>query len=480
MSLQWGVSSIVINFFKQILFVPIFIQSVGKDGYAFWLIISAIVLMVRAINLGQLYYSSNVINLSYHQGKDVNEAINTGQGASLVMMLFQVLVTFILCSKTILRSFLDYNDLQFSELKVGESLFYLSISLIIYQYTTMFMVRFFEPLGKVNITIKHQTLGELYDFIVTIVGIYFTKSVYYTCIFLLIGKCLQSIYLFFYCKKNLPFDLKFNFNQFDLSKSFDAIKKSFILSISFIIEKIYEIGLSLVVSRAYNSLTVTLFGTNRIISNSALRVSNIATTPLMPNLQKYFSLNQKTQILDLISSFWKLSGNLLIVGIVVFTPIIPRIFNIWTLGKIDFNIQLLAFLLIAILFQNYSMILSEFIKRVNMGKIILIYNIIKISITVSVLFLGGYINNVVYLGLSLALGEITSLIFLIYCVSRLFEGREFLSIAIKYILPLVIFSTLYFLYSCNKLPYTYLVVLSLSSFVIFNIEILKKIINKYK
>lgn len=124
MSLQWGVSSIFINFFKQILFVPIFIQSVGKDGYAFWLIISAIVLMIRAINLGQLYYSSNVINLSYHQGKDVNEAINTGQGASFIMIGIQILVTLVLCSKSILLSFFDYNLLQLEQFKVGPSLFF--------------------------------------------------------------------------------------------------------------------------------------------------------------------------------------------------------------------------------------------------------------------------------------------------------------------------------------------------------------------
>ncbi|WP_447770459.1 hypothetical protein [Sphingobacterium faecium] len=475
MSLQWGVSSIFINFFKQILFVPIFIQSVGKDGYAFWLIISAIVLMIRAINLGQLYYSSNVINLSYHQGKDVNEAINTGQGASFIMIGIQILVTLVLCSKSILLSFFDYNLLQLEQFKVGPSLFFLSISLILYQYTTMFMVRFFEPIGKVNITIKHQTLGELFDFIITIVSIYFTKSIYYTCIFLLIGKCIQSIYLFNFCKRELPFDIGLNIKRFNFSKSLSVIKNSFVLSMSFVIEKIYEIGLNIVVSKAYTSSTVPLFGTNRIISNSALRVSNIATTPLMPNLQKHFSLNQENELLKLISTFWRFSGSVLIIGIVVFTPFIPKLFNIWTLGKIDFNMQLLAFLLVAIIFQNYSMILSEFIKRVNLGRIILVYNIIKISVTILILFYGGYLEQVVFLGVALFLGEIISLIYILYCVQKLFKEPKFYQLIIRSIMPLIVFSILFFAFSFDKLPYTYLLIISILSLLFFNKNMLKKL-----
>ena len=66
-SVKWGWYKIGISFVRQLLLLPVFILSVGKEGYALWLILVTIVTLINAISVGHLHYSSNLINLTYHQ-----------------------------------------------------------------------------------------------------------------------------------------------------------------------------------------------------------------------------------------------------------------------------------------------------------------------------------------------------------------------------------------------------------------------------
>ncbi|HEX8017624.1 MAG TPA: hypothetical protein VF465_20525, partial [Flavobacterium sp.] len=306
-SLKWGFSSIIINFFKQIILVPIFILCVGKELYSFWLIISTVVFMIRAINLGQLNYSSNVINLSYHIKDNIKEELAVSQGANLIMFCSQLIIGLILSSEYILGYITNYESFFLTKVSAQICVVFLLVSAIFYQYSTLYLLRFFEPLGKINITIKYQTIGEFFDFVVTALTIYFTRSILLTCLAVFIFNMLYSISLFFFIKKRVPFEIPL-FRNLDLKKSLEQIRKAFLLTISFLIEKIYEIGINLVVVRVFSAGLLPVFTTSRVLSNSSLKVSNTMTIPLMPGIQKQFALEEKHLILQKISLFWRISG----------------------------------------------------------------------------------------------------------------------------------------------------------------------------
>lgn len=476
-SLKWGFSSIIINFFKQIILVPIFISCVGKDFYSFWLIISAIVFMIRAINLGQLNYSSNVINLSYHIKSDIKEELAVSQGANLMMLFLQFFVGLVISSQFILGHITNYESAFLTNVNAQLCVVFLVVSTILYQYSTLYLLRLFEPLGKINLTIKYQTIGEFFDFVVTALSIYFTRSILLTCFAVFIFNILYSVSIFYFIKKRVPFEIPL-FRNLDLKKSFEQIRKSFLLCISFLIEKIYEIGINLVVVRVFSSALLPVFTTSRVLSNSSLKVSNTMTIPIMPSIQKQFALEEKHLILQKISLFWRISGTLLMSCMTVAIPFIPYLYKLWTVNQIEFNMKLLFFLLIAILFQNHAMILTEFLKKTNLSRQILVYNLIKVPTTVIFILISGIYNKGIhFVGIGLLAGELTGLTYLLIIMSILFNGFKPWKEIIKNLLPILLFTITFtiYLFASNYLIFliSNILILLMNNFMFLKKNLLK-------
>ncbi len=476
-SLKWGFYSIVINFGKQILLVPAFIICVGKEDYTFWLIISTIVLMIRAINLGQLNYTSNEINLRYHIQDDIQKELILGQGSNVIFVLIQILIGIIISFPLLLSFFSGLKIPYLLSINAQFCFLYLVLSRIIYQYCTLYLLRLFEPIGKINITVKYQTIGELVDFIVTVIVVYFTHSLLWTCFAIFVSNLLFSVFLFYYITKNLPFKVPM-FKGVNYLESFDLIKKSMLFSVSFIIEKVYEIGLNLVVVKTFSSAIVPLFSTNRVMSNSALKVSSVMAVPLMPDIQKQYALQNDDLITKKMIVFWKISGSIIILSISIALPFLPYLYKIWTANKIEFNFYLIAFLMMAIVFQNYATIFVEFLKKTNRSVQMLFYNIIKVITCIIGLFFAGQYDNHSGIGLALLMGEIFGIIYLILIMASVFNGQLNFSVYLQSLTPLIVFSISTLCYMYFK-QYILFIVPNLCIIGYMNLDFLKQITRKF-
>lgn len=476
-SLKWGFYSIIINFGKQILLVPAFIICVGKEDYTFWLIISTIVLMIRALNLGQLNFTSNEINLKYHIQDDIKKELMLGQGSNIILVLIQILIGIIISFPAVLSFFSSLNTSYLTAINAQFCFLFLVLSRIIYQYCTLYLLRLFEPIGKINITVKYQTIGELVDFIVTVIVVYFTHSLLWTCFSIFISNLLFSGFLFYYVKKNLPFNVPI-FEGINYVQSFVLIKKSMLFSVSFIIEKVYEIGLNLVVVKTFSSAIVPLFSTNRVMSNSALKVSSVMAVPLMPDIQKQYSLQNEALITKKMIVFWKISGSIIMLSITIVLPFLPFLYKIWTANKIEFNFFLIAYLMMAIVFQNYATIFIEFLKKTNLSVQMLFYNIIKVISCVIGLFFAGQYDNHSGIGLALLMGEILGIVYLIVIMASVFNGQLNFNLYLQSLMPLILFSISTLCYMYHK-QYMLFVIPNLCVIGYMNLDFFKKITFKF-
>ena len=448
-SVQWGGFSIILVFFKQILLVPVFMSTVGKDNYAFWLIITSISLMIRSLNLGQLNFTSNSINLKYHVEENIDAELSLGQGANVLFLLLQFSLG-VLVSIPVVLSFLSNLDLNYLDNINGSyCILFLVFARVIFQYCTLYLLRLFEPFGKIEKTIKFKVIGELLDFIVTVILIYFTKSIFYTCIGIFVSNTLYTILMYKYVSKNVPFQVPF-LKNINLYKSVRIIQKSFLLTLSFVIEKIYEIGLNLVIVRVYAANILPLFATTRVLSNSSLSASNAMAIPLMPDIQKNFSLENEEGIVEKMAKFWKVSTSLIIVIITIVMPFLPFLYNLWTAGQIDFNLQLVCFLFMAIAFQNYAIMFTEFLKRTNLAKQILTYNILKVTLTIVGLAIFGYFRNTEGMGLALLGGEIIALAYFFLIVKAIFKNKESLISFLYSLAPVFLFALSLLFYAVTE------------------------------
>ncbi|WP_026990895.1 polysaccharide biosynthesis protein [Flavobacterium subsaxonicum] len=461
-SVKWGGYSIGISFIRQILLVPAFIHAVGSHEYAFWIVLSSIVLMIRAINLGQLHYSSNLINLGYHKNGTIKDELIVAQGANYIYIILQILLGAVISAPILLSAVSTFPVTYILNTNGHYSLFLLVLAKIVFQYNNMFLLRIFEPLGKIKTTIKYQTIGELFDFVVTVIAIYTTKSIFITSLAIFASNILFTVFTLLYVKSRVPFVIPF-FKGVSFIKSFWAVKRSFLLTGSFLVEKVYENGLNILIPSLFVTSILPVFTTSRVISNSVFRVSNAAVIPLMPDIQKQFSLGNPQYIIGRMVSFWKISTFVIITGVTVVLPLIPYIYTKWTGDKLDLNMSIVCYLIMAVSIQNFGMIINEFLKKTNLSKQIFIYNIIKSALTVACLFAFGYTNYSEGLGLALLIGESISLIYMLVIMRAMFSTNLKISVIAKLLLPVVLF--------CVSLL-VYLLLLNYWLFLVFNIFIL--------
>lgn len=458
-SISWSFCSILLNFFKQLMLVPIYISFLGKEEFGIWLILLSIVNLIRGINVGQTNYSSNLINLNYSKGDGslLNKLVSYGHSANIIMVVFQIIIVICISIPFVLNGITGISLSFIKNSNLSLSLLLLLIPTIIYQYATLFLLRLFEPAGKIHISIKYSFLGELVDMIGTILFIFLFKSILGMSFGIFLFNSLYSIFLIWFVKRQVHF-LNHDSFKFSLNKGLSQIVKSLLLTFSFIVEKINELGLNIVVGRLFLPINVPLFSASKTITNIALKVSSALVGPLMPSVQNNFATDNHQSNNQLIVKFWKFTSNILLLGVVGFYPIIPFLFEKWTLGKISYNGTLIVCFLMSILFQNFSSILVECLRKLNLIKEITGYNLLKVGVIIALFIVGGILKDFNFVGYAILIAEVLSTLYL-YFIRRSYFADASLSRVFKWrMLINLIFSTLFIMYSFNLINYIYVII----------------------
>lgn len=443
-SVKWGSYAVVISFLRQICLVPVFIFTVGSYGYSFWLILSTIVTLVTALSLGHLHYSSNLINIAYHKKGDVDDELLKIQGANYTYIFLQILFGVTLSFTPVLSVVSSFPISYVEANHAGFAFLFLLLGKLIYQYCGLFVLRLFEPIGRINTTLKYQAIGDMLDFLAILITVFATHSIFYTCISVFISNVLFSVVMIIYVKKNVPFKLTLKKSNFP--ESYRFIKTSFSLNVSFLIEKVYETGLNLIIVRVFSPAMLPVFTTSRILTNIFYRICTVMVVPLFPDIQKQFALNNYRHIIDKMKVFWTVLSLFIIICITIGLPLLPYIYSIWTSNKLTFNIQMVCLLFMAVSFQNFGMIISEFLKRTNFSKQILVFNTIKSVVTIAAIIIFGRASFLPGLGIALFLGELLCVIYSMRVLHNIFRNEINVNVLLGYILPIILFCTSILIY----------------------------------
>ena len=476
-SLKWGTGVVILTFIKQIFLVPIFLIYLGKELFGFWLVVNAIILVIRSVSLGQYNYTLNLINIKCHtESKEYLDSIKQKSfSANIIFTIIQILLGLFFFNDYLLSSLTKF-DLNFIAVNKGSLIFLLLLLVRIpNQFVMLFYVRLYESIGNIHKSLKYQMLNVSIEVMFTLLILLITKNLLYVCIGLILAVNLFNIIAV--SKINRELNLKLKFNLIKINDFFKTFKKSFLLSIGFVIEKIYENGLNAIVSKAYLPSFVPLFGTGRVLSNSALKFSNVASEPLMPDVQKNFALEDINAINNLFFKYWRITSSFSIFFIIILMPFLESLFSIWTKDKLEFNLVLIVSILAAMLLQNYSMILNQFIRRTNNSKKLIYYNLIKVSLTLFFLFYFGDRLFIWGLGVSLLIGEFISCIFLILSFkANLFH--ENLKNVLSFFFLLTVMAIMLITYAFNK-NYSLLVIFGILMIFFMNFTNIKKKIYDY-
>lgn len=422
-SLKWGLLVILVNLINQILIVPFFLTYFDKEVYSLWLVIVAFILLIRTINLGQLNYSSNLINIEYFKGEKVDDFINSAFGANIILMSLQFVVGFIIAIPLVFSTLSGFEIDFLVDNNFTQIFILLLISRLLNQIFSLFYLRLLEPLNLISERIKYDGIRELLEVCLIIIAIVLFQDLLPIAIAIL---CYNLIFtIFTYLKvnkiiKRISSDIKIEFKQ-----SLAIIKNSTTLFLSFCSDKLYENGLNIFITALYNPILLPLFSSTRTMTNLSLKFATVISEPLMPDLQKNFSQNDDANLINGLKYYYKLTFLPIYILLLVLLPIIEYLFNLWTKNKLDFSLDLFIWMYISVYFLNYSSVLIQFFRRTNFAKQLIVYSLTKTSAVIAFLYLLAHLDNIAMAGLAMFVGEFVSCLVLLFQIYK-FKGLLFL------------------------------------------------------
>lgn len=437
-SVKWGAYGIGVSFLKQLCLLPAFLYTVGDYHYSLWIFLTAVSILLGSISLGHFHYCSNYFNLAYHKEKDVEPAFRSINTANLIYVGLQILMIVFLFLPAHSTLFPGFSSDIVKANQGVLCLVALSLSKVLMSYSGMFLSRLLEPLGRIRQTLKLQALADFIDFVVTLVTILATSSLFTTCIAVLISSALFFAFVLLYVQRYFSYSL-FSVSD-NLKDGVLFVKQSLVLNTSFFLEKIYEQGIHLVVICMFSASVLPVFNSTRTVSNIFFRFSLIAILPLFPVIQKYYALKNYGYVITIFKKFWVISALVIIALITVGYPFLPYAYKVWTKGNIAYNDILMGSLFIGVLFQNFASVGYEFFKKVNYSLYILSLNVLRVLCMCVCMYAFGRMDYLPGIGFSFSIAEFICSLCSILFLKKVFGSSLEIRSYMIYMLPFVLFS----------------------------------------
>lgn len=406
-SVKWNWAAIGVSFLRQIVLVPAFIYAAGSEGYAFWILLFNIATLITAFATGFLHYCNNLLALSFHKGNDVKALFSEVLGVIAITFLFQFAAGVIVSQPVFLSWIISFSRDYLEKNLAGQAFVLILLSRLFYQYASAFFARLFEQEMKVLKTFRLQFFIDFLDLLATACAIIITKDIFYTAVIVCVVNTAVLGITIAYVRKQISFFSSFSIRAIQ----FRILKNSAVLNTGFLIEKFYDSGLNIVVQAFFGPHATTLFSTSRNITNIFYRLTYSLMIPLFPDIQRQFVRERKSYLRAVTQKYWSISVWIIGFGIIAGLFLLPAFYEVWTNGKVSFNLGLIAYLFIGALCQNFIFMQSEFFKKTNFSGQLVAFSLIRVVTAVVVMYAAYRFNYIAGVGLGIAVAEVLAMLF---------------------------------------------------------------------
>jgi O-antigen/teichoic acid export membrane protein len=212
---------------------------------------------------------------------------------------------------------------------------------------------------------------------------------------------LMAIYLVLnlYKKENIKFsrpNLKLGFNQFANS--------SWMLA-RLVSDTFRQVGIRFLIIPFVGASAVTQFATNRTVANVAQQGMSSLTGPILPELMRYVHEKKQLEIQASLALLWLMLCFLIAPGFIFLQLFIEPLFEIWTVGAIEFHPMLFGILSSSVLMMILAQPAESILRGNNLYKVQLAISLIALAILILTIYLFYQTLGLLSAGLGLLVAE---------------------------------------------------------------------------
>jgi len=403
--------------FVQILLVPIYLSNWDVTIYGAWLLIMSFLNILMTFSLGvHDYVGFNCLKINKKNKKLISSKIISSIPILILFSLTSILLTILLNYNQQTIDILNIND---SKLKSDwfNNLILLTVCYFFTSNISGIIERWFYPYNYYTSFIWLNVLKLFILSVFPAFGVYFGLNFNETVNVYIFSDFFYHIIFYYYIYIILKKE-KLKVHKPKLKFTIDILKKSLFLSLRYIIDTVRQFGSRLVLAPLSNPEIVATFTTIRTGANFAQQGLMTIMTPIIPDLIKIIKERDQEKFIALTSFTWIAICIIISPLLIILQIYMPQFFNIWTLGKMEYNSELFAIFSIIILCFAINQPLDAIIRSNN-----LIKEQILISVTGALVVIIGMIflvphYSIVGAGISLLIAEITIMIILIFTSTK--------------------------------------------------------------
>jgi O-antigen/teichoic acid export membrane protein len=141
--------------------------------------------------------------------------------------------------------------------------------------------------------------------------------------------------------------------------------RSTLLTASNFIQQGSTNGTVILVSALSSPAVVPVFTTVRTLANLWTNVTNVLTTPLLPEVVRYHATGEGRKLVTISEAYWVLVGTAVNLGILVTYPLIGPLYGYWTAHAVALDKTLLCMLLASVVLANVGGLITLYLNGLN-------------------------------------------------------------------------------------------------------------------
>lgn len=404
-----GISSILSIIF-QIISVPICLRNWGAAGYGNWLSLYSAFLIIRSLDGGYVTYVGNRINISYNVDLD-------GFRRHLASAIFGIAIISVIQIALVTGAYFADPLAKLLGLSVaagadGADRLGLLVLVGCWVLTGSYLAivhRMLIPAGLMYQAAWWSMAFQISNFTALIVAACLKLDLFQTSLVFALSQ--STIYLAsaLYIRSRLPGFYPW-WRSAHLRTGVGDLRNSTIFVGATVIQQGVVNGVILMIAALGGGMAVPLFTTVRTLANLWTTVTNVLTTPLLPEVVRYGARREIDKLIATCDGYWVFVGSIVNFGVVLSYPLISILYHFWTSNLIAFDSALLCLLLAGVLVANAAGLITVYLNGMNRLHIVVGASMLRLVCGLGGGAIGYGALGLLSFGIGILVGEI--LIFL--------------------------------------------------------------------
>jgi O-antigen/teichoic acid export membrane protein len=357
--------STVLSIGMQLVSVPVCLRYWGNDTYGTWLALFAAFTLLRTVDGGYIGFVGNKLNMLYH--KDEQKLKLTLASAVWGVVILGVLQLMILGVLYVTDSMSLIMGIQHNSASTRDavlSLLVLSVSWIFSGSYIGIVHRFLIPAGLMYQAAWWGMGFQVTQFVALMTAAVLRFDILQATVLFALIQATIYIASAIYIKVKLPRYYPWWVAPSRKVGVFDLLQ-SLPFTLSGVLQQAGNSGLTMAVGGILGASAIPAFSTARTLSNLWTSVINIITTPLLPDVVRFYEKGEGRKLLAVHQAHGLLISLIVNFSILIAYPFLERAYGIWTNNHLLLNKSLLSLLLATVSLSGMTALMNSFLSGIN-------------------------------------------------------------------------------------------------------------------